>query len=273
MSFCQEPKVDCQYLKSVLKNLNNRLNTLENANQNQEQINIEVLDKINKQLVIPKLKLNKIQMGIIENNIPQKKVLVTFGNKENFRTENSDFIGDKIDQTILTMNQHSPHQINQNTPQSNVINQQFQFTQWKDNKLNNIYKQQPQLKLVKQESNLIHPIFSKKNSDQQSQEGKFYTRNNSIQSTPVKQIAYHSSMGTTPLRRKNSKKTGDLFINSLQIDDMMQNQSKFLKYFQQNYGSFKKGNIQDNSTINQQRRTSLKFQNRITLTDAQMIKI
>ncbi|CAD8107161.1 unnamed protein product [Paramecium sonneborni] len=202
-------------------------------------------------------------MGI---NVPQKKVLVTFGNKENFRTDNCDCVGDRIDQTIINMNQFSPQK--QSTPQSSVINYQFQFTQQIDNKLNNFNKQQqPQLKLVKQDSNLIQPIFSKKNSDQQSQGTKFYTRNNSIQSTPFKQIAYNSSMGTSPLKRKNSQKTSDIIINSLQIEDMMQNQSKFLKYFQQNYGSLKKhNNIVD-------RRKSLKSQNRIALVDAQMIKI
>ncbi|CAD8170101.1 unnamed protein product [Paramecium pentaurelia] len=270
MSFCQEPKVDCQYLKSVIKNLNNRLYTLENANQNYEQKNNQVMEQITEDLVIPKLKLNKIQIGFIENNIPQKKVLVTFGNKENFRTDNCDQVGDRIDQNIFTINQPSPQR--KNIIQSQLMNQQLQFLKQKDDKLTNINKQ-PKLKLVKQDSNLIHPIFSKKNSDQQSIGSKFYTRNNSIQSTPVKQIAYNSSLGTTPLRRKNSQKNSDLFINQLQIDDMMHNQSKFLKYFQQNYGSNKLSTTFDNSNNNLQRRNSLKSQNKITLIDAQIIKI
>ncbi|CAK88723.1 unnamed protein product (macronuclear) [Paramecium tetraurelia] len=270
MSFCQEPKVDCQYLKSVIKNLNTRLHILESTNQNCELKSNEVMDQITEDLVIPKLKLNKIQIGFIENNVPQKKVLVTFGNKENFRMDNCDQVGDRIDQNILAINQPSPQK--KIITQSLLMSQQLQILKQKDNKLNNINKQ-PKLKLVKQDSNLIHPIFSKKNSDQQSLGTKFYTRNNSIQSTPVKQIAYNSSLGTTPLRRKNSQKNSDVFINSLQIDDMLHNQSKFLKYFQQNYGSNKQCNTFDNATINLQRRTSLKSQNKITLVDAQIINI
>ncbi|CAD8178621.1 unnamed protein product [Paramecium octaurelia] len=265
MSFCQEPKVDCQYLKSILKNLDNRLNTLENSNQNCQQ---QVLDKFNQELVIPKLKLNKIQIGFSENNVPQKKVLVTFGNKENFRTDNCDHVGDKIDQATLTINQVNLQ--DKTVASSNQMGQSLQQPQQQDYKSNNINKQ-TKLKLVKQDSNLIQPIFSKKNSDQQSIGAKFYTRNNSIQSTPVKQIGYHSSLGTSPLRRKNSQKNSDLFINSLQIDDMMQGQSKFLKYFQQHYGSLKQSNNYDNTA--NKTRTSFKSQNARALADAQIIQM
>ncbi|CAD8061390.1 unnamed protein product [Paramecium sonneborni] len=230
MSIRQESDLSCELLRSTLQDINVRLNNLQSCVPNLQNRR----DKIQKEETIPRLNLHKINTVYKENQLPLKKVTATFGDKiidqvEKIDEKNLQEIQKKPQ--IKMMVQQTPQKIrshsingsqkilqNQNNHSiqfkvSNVSRLQnsndFQYYQSlhqsheKPSKSSFIGSQYSQIAQKDDSVEYVQPTLMLKPILFLQQQQNMQTRNNSLISTPVKQVA-NVSQGQTPLRRGNS---------------------------------------------------------------------
>ncbi|TNV73604.1 hypothetical protein FGO68_gene11671 [Halteria grandinella] len=212
------PDLSCDQLRSTLQNINSRLSNLQQCIPNPQHWR----DKITKETAVPRLDLHKIQAQK-ENLMPQKKVTATFGEKHQESIEKCEEKKPQIRMVQQTpqrirscsmngsqqvLRSQNNHQIqfkvtNASRLQNSIENQYYQSLHQSNEKtLNQSFTGSQQIYSTDQNM-LVQPTLQQKPIifDQNQQLGN--TRNNSLLSTPVKQVA-HVSQGQTPLRRGNS---------------------------------------------------------------------
>ncbi|CAD8053443.1 unnamed protein product [Paramecium sonneborni] len=246
MSIRQESDLSCELLRSTLQDINNRLNNLQQCVPNLQNRR----DIIQKEGTIPRLNLHKINSVYKENQLPLKKVTATFGDKivdqeEKIEEKNIQEIQKKpqikmmVQQTPQKIRSHSingSQQVlksqNNHSIQFKVSNasrlqnsNDFQYFQSlhqsheKPLKSSFIGSQYNQIAQKDESVEYVQPTLMQKPILIEQQQQNTHSRNNSLISTPVKQVA-NVSQGQTPLRRGNSS-TNQKMIQT----NLTQNQS------------------------------------------------
>ncbi|CAD8044641.1 unnamed protein product [Paramecium primaurelia] len=287
MSIRQESDLSCELLRSTLQDINNRLNNLQQCVPNPHNRR----DKIQKEATIPRLNLHKINSVYKENQLPLKKVTATFGDKMIDQVQ-------KIDEKNLEEIQKKPQikMMVQQTPQklrsqsingsqktlTNQNNHSVQFKVSNASRLQNSYdfqyyqslhqshekplkssfigSQYNQIAQKDESVEYVQPTLLQKPIIFDQQQQNVHTRNNSLLSTPVKQVA-NVSQGQTPLRRGNSSTNQKMMQTNLsqnqsyqcfQVQQQKQQQQNqdLIKILQTHSNGYQQSQIQYHSIQN-----------------------
>ncbi|CAK85330.1 unnamed protein product (macronuclear) [Paramecium tetraurelia] len=241
MSIRQESDLSCELLRSTLQDINYRLNNLQHVVPNPHSWK----DKIQKEAPIPKLNLRKINSVYKENCIPLKKVTASFGDKiidqvENINDKSFDDLQKKpqikmmaeqlpqkqrshsINCSQQVLRNQNSHSIQFKVSNASRLQNSSDFQQYqslhqsfeKPLKSSFIGSQQIQVPQRDQSLEYVQPTLIQKPIIIEQQQQNVQTRNNSLLSTPIKQVA-NVSQGQTPLKRGNSSTTQKVIQTNL----------------------------------------------------------